>query len=98
MASSDSGHSMDYDRADAIGNSEVRIGTSLPGSTRDVDSGHVRVGAYVINASEVRDARAHETATTLEGLSSASAAARKIERFSKPSGAAMRQDASKARL
>ncbi|KAL1467409.1 hypothetical protein MTO96_042203, partial [Rhipicephalus appendiculatus] len=83
----DSVRPVDYDHADAIGNGEVRVDTRLPDSARDVDSGRVRLDADVIGASEVREARAREMAT-LEGLSSVSATARKIECFTDSSGAA----------
>lgn len=43
--SPDSVRSVDYDRADAIGNGEERVDTRLPDSARDVDSGRVRVDA-----------------------------------------------------
>ncbi|KAH7943391.1 hypothetical protein HPB52_007794 [Rhipicephalus sanguineus] len=85
--SPDSVRSVDYDRADAIGNGEECVDTRLPDSARDVDSGRFRVDADVIGASEVREARARETAT-LEDLSLVSATARKIERFTDASGAA----------
>ncbi|KAH8019188.1 hypothetical protein HPB51_017876 [Rhipicephalus microplus] len=80
-ASPDSARSLDYDRVDAFGNDEVRIGTGLPDSASDVDSSRMRVDTDVINASEGRDARARETTTTLEGLLAVSATARKIECF-----------------
>ncbi|KAL1452340.1 hypothetical protein MTO96_043825 [Rhipicephalus appendiculatus] len=83
----DSASPVDYDRADAIGNGEVRVDAHLPDSTRGVDSGRVRLDADVIDASEVCEARACETAT-LEGLSSVSGTARKIERFTDANGAA----------
>ncbi|KAH8034250.1 hypothetical protein HPB51_021963 [Rhipicephalus microplus] len=41
-ASPDSGLSLDYDRADALGNGEVRVGTSFPDSARNVDFGRVQ--------------------------------------------------------
>ncbi|KAL1444446.1 hypothetical protein MTO96_029867 [Rhipicephalus appendiculatus] len=87
MACPDSVRPVNYDHEDAIGNGEVCVDTRLPDSVRDVDSGRVRLDADVIGASEVREARARETAT-LEGLSSVSVTARKIESFTDASGAA----------
>ncbi|KAH8028877.1 hypothetical protein HPB51_020008 [Rhipicephalus microplus] len=96
--SPDSGHSVNHDRADAIGNGKVRVDTGFPDSARYVDSDRVRIDADVIDASEVHDVNTRETTTTLEGLSSVSATARKIEHFSESSGVAARQGDSKARL
>ncbi|KAH8025409.1 hypothetical protein HPB51_007721 [Rhipicephalus microplus] len=47
------GHSVNYDRTDAICNGEVRIDTGLPDSAGYVDSGCVLADADVINANEV---------------------------------------------
>ncbi|KAH8029627.1 hypothetical protein HPB51_002080 [Rhipicephalus microplus] len=100
MTSLDSGCLVDYDRADAIGHSEVCVSTSLPDSAHNVYSSIVRVDADPIDASELHDTRTHKTTTTLEGLSSVSATALfgAVERFSESSGAAARQDASKTGL